>query len=132
MPKTQRIRDPIHGLIIFREDDEVDQLAWRLVNTREFQRLRRIRQLGFSEMVFPGATHTRFAHCLGVFHTASRLLEIIERKTDRYDPNQAKITLCSALLHDLGHGPFSHAFETVEKTRCESGLGVTARFWKAI
>ena len=117
MPKTQRIRDPIHGLIIFREDDEVDQLAWRLVNTREFQRLRRIRQLGFSEMVFPGATHTRFAHCLGVFHTARRLLEIIKRKTDRYDPNQAKITLCSALLHDLGHGPFSHTFETVEKQR---------------
>src|SRR5688572_17221473 len=68
--KTQRIRDPIHGLIVFETDQAMDQLAWQLINAREFQRLRRVRQLGFSELVFPGASHTRFSHCIGVFHTA--------------------------------------------------------------
>ena len=59
MAKTQRIRDPVHGLIVFRENDPLDQLAWALLNTPEFQGLRRIKQLGFCEFVFPGATHTR-------------------------------------------------------------------------
>lgn len=117
MVETQRVLDPIHGLIVFRLDDEVDQLAWQLINTREFQRLRRIRQLGFSELVFPGATHTRFTHCIGVFHTARQLLAVIEREISNYDDSRAITTACAALLHDLGHGPFSHTFENVEKAR---------------
>ena len=69
---TQRMRDPVYGLIPFgrngdRRRDETDGIAWRLLNAREFQRLRRIRQLGFSDLVFPGATHSRFAHCVGVY-----------------------------------------------------------------
>jgi uncharacterized protein len=71
--RTQRVRDPVHGLIVFEKDGEnarCDQTAWALLNTPEFQRLRRIRQLGVSEFTFPGATHTRFAHSIGVFHTA--------------------------------------------------------------
>lgn len=70
MIRTYRIRDPVHGIVVFREGDKLDQLAWSLLDTPEFQRLRRIRQLGVSEFVFPSATHTRFAHCVGVFHTA--------------------------------------------------------------
>ena len=115
--KTQRIRDPIHDLIVFRKDNDVDQLAWRLINTREFQRLRRIRQLGFSDFVFPGATHTRFSHCIGVFHTARQILDIVKRQVGsrKFSRRRARITAIAALLHDVGHGPFSHTFENVEK-----------------
>ncbi|MFZ1415681.1 MAG: HD domain-containing protein [Defluviicoccus sp.] len=121
-PKTQRIRDPIHDLIVFDEKDEIDQLAWRLINTPEFQRLRRIRQLGVSEFVFPGATHTRFAHSVGVYHNARRLVRLIDEhlldspKTDanpKKSPSEDRsiVIRLAALLHDIGHGPFSHAFE---------------------
>lgn len=79
-PRTQRLRDPVHGLIVFQKDQPVDQLAWALTGTPEFQRLRRIRQLGVAEFVFPSATHTRFAHSIGVFHTARRLIDIIRRQ----------------------------------------------------
>ncbi len=90
---------------------------WRVIQTPEFQRLRRIKQLGFSELVYPGATHTRFAHSLGVFHTARRLLKIVEDRLEKgaYDPNKAQTALAAALVHDLGHGPYSHAFEDVGK-----------------
>ncbi len=119
--KTQRLRDPIYNLIVFREDDEldgVDQVAWKLIDCREFQRLRRIRQLGFSEFVYPGATHTRFSHCIGVFHTARRLLAIMKRKLGAgFEPEKAEVAVIAALLHDLGHGPFSHTFEGVERRR---------------
>jgi HD superfamily phosphohydrolase len=111
---TQRIRDPIHGLIEFGSDDE--QLVWRLIQTAEFQRLRRVRQLGFSEFVFPGATHSRFAHSVGVFHMAQRLLRIVAERLDHRNGKRARVALCAALLHDLGHGPFSHAFENVLKS----------------
>lgn len=123
MATTQRIRDPIHDLIVFDEKDEVDQLAWRLINTPEFQRLRRIRQLGVSEFVFPGATHTRFTHSIGVYHNARRLVRLIDdhlldspkRSASQPDlpPSQDRSTVIrlAALLHDIGHGPFSHAFE---------------------
>ncbi len=111
----QRLRDPIHGLIVF--EDEIDEFAWRLIETPEFQRLRRIRQLGFSELVFPGATHTRFIHSIGVYHNARRLMSVVEKfkGKDDYDKDRAKVVLLAALLHDVGHGPFSHAFEEVRK-----------------
>ncbi len=117
--RTQRIRDPIHGLIVFRADDPIDQLAWALLDTPEFQRLRRIKQLGVSEFVFPSATHTRFAHCIGVFHTARLLVKVIERElgAGRFDAKRGEVAQIAALLHDLGHGPFSHTFESVQKSR---------------
>jgi uncharacterized protein len=117
MPKPIRIRDPVHDLIAFREGDETDGIAWRLVNTREFQRLRRIRQLGFSDLVYPGATHSRLAHSLGVYHTARRLMNIIDAKlpNEHRDPSRRQVVLLGALLHDIGHGPFSHAFEHAVK-----------------
>jgi len=107
------IRDPVHDIISF-EDKPWDHLLLKLINTREFQRLRRIKQLGMSEMVFPGANHSRFAHSIGVLHNARQFLARIERLTARkIDEFQRTAVLSAALLHDLGHGPFSHTFEKI-------------------
>ena len=115
---NKRIRDPIHNLIVFDNDDETDDLAWKLIGTPEFQRLRRIKQLGFSEHVFPGATHSRFAHCIGVYRNARKLVSVIEKLApESKDDGQAQIALLAALLHDIGHGPFSHGFEEAQKAR---------------
>jgi hypothetical protein len=111
MTKPQRIRDPVHDLIEF-STDEFDQLAWRIINCHEFQRLRRIRQLGFSELVFPGATHTRFAHSIGVYATARKLASVIKsRLGEAASGEREKIAMLAALIHDVGHRPFSHTFE---------------------
>lgn len=75
------------------------------------QRLRRIRQLGFSDLTYPGATHSRLAHSIGVFHTARRLVDLIKEQVDSVEPHRRLVVLLAALLHDVGHGPFSHAFE---------------------
>ena len=92
------IRDPIHDYI------ELDELALALIETPQMQRLRRIRQLGFSNLVYPGANHTRFEHSLGVYHLAKHLVKQV-------DEQQRNELLAAALLHDIGHGPFSHATE---------------------
>ena len=133
--ETQRIRDPVHGLIVFgggndAHQNETDRIAWRLLNTREFQRLRRIRQLGFSDLVFPGATHSRLAHAIGVYHTARRLIEVIRGRQDKRhdDRERERVVLLAALLHDIGHGPFSHIFEHAAYTL---GLGKRHEIWGA-
>ena len=92
------VRDPIHGSI------ELDELALSLIDTPQMQRLRRICQLGLSNLVYPGANHTRFEHSLGTYHLTCKLLEHI----DYHHPQEIK---AAALLHDIGHGPFSHATE---------------------
>lgn len=119
--RTQRLRDPVHGLIVFERDQPLDQLAWKLIATPEFQRLRRIRQLGVGEFVFPSATHTRLAHSIGVFHTARTLIGIIKREVGntkfKRNRHRAEVAVIAALLHDLGHGPFSHTFEAVQAAR---------------
>lgn len=111
------IRDPIHGLIEINEDRE---LIVALIGTPEFQRLRRVRQLGVSCLTYPGAEHTRFAHSIGVFHVASRILRILAERYQSRDGNQLDRIFSgesilnvkvAALLHDIGHGPFSHASE---------------------
>lgn len=111
--KRQRIRDPLHNLIEFK-GDELERALWRVVQSRPFQRLRRVKQLGFSDFVYPGASHSRFAHSLGVFHTARRLMEVVRRYATDAKSREDR-ALSAALVHDLGHGPFSHAFETVGK-----------------
>lgn len=110
----QRIRDPLHDLIEF-QATELERTLWKVVRTRPFQRLRRVKQLGFSDLVYPGACHSRLAHSLGVFHTARLLLDIIQRNVDVPSTTKASRALAAALLHDVGHGPFSHAFESVGK-----------------
>ena len=116
--RQQRIRDPVHGLIVFSGSDEFEQLIWSLINTPEFQRLRRIKQLGFSELVYPGATHTRFSHSVGVYYAARELVGLLRNILgSSFSQEKANVAICAALLHDLGHGPFSHTFEGVEKAR---------------
>jgi HD superfamily phosphohydrolase len=113
-------RDPVHNLIAF-EDNPCDQLMLALINAREVQRLRRIKQLGFSELVFPGANHSRFAHSLGVLHTARLFLDQMQHVQGRpLAPEHRAFILAAALLHDVGHGPFSHVFEQVTGQRHEA------------
>lgn len=106
----QRVRDPIHNIISFAAN-EFEDVIWQIIQTRPFQRLRRIKQLGFSDNVYPGATHSRFAHSVGVFHTARQLMEVVRRYQDEFRQSKAERALAAALVHDVGHGPFSHAFE---------------------
>lgn len=107
------IRDPVHNIIPF-ADDDCDRLLLSLINTKEFQRLRRIKQLGLSQLVFPGADHSRFAHSIGVMHFAQRMLDrLIAVRPSCATSEQRLIVLAAALLHDVGHGPFSHAFESI-------------------
>ena len=119
--RDQRIQDAIHGIIDFHPDIRAERTAWRLLQTPDFQRLRRIQQLGAAEFVFPSATHSRFAHSIGVFHNARKLVERIRRafETGRtqgdFDHERADTTILAALLHDIGHGPFSHVFEAARE-----------------
>ncbi|MBN8234952.1 HD domain-containing protein [Halobacillus kuroshimensis] len=102
-------KDPVHRYVHVRE-----RVIWDLIGTSEFQRLRRVKQLGTSYLTFHGAEHSRFNHSLGVYEIVRR---IIENFKDRPHWNQEErlLCLCAALLHDLGHGPFSHSFEKVYK-----------------
>jgi len=116
MTITRRIRDPIYNLVKFSEEENI---FWELLNSYPIQRLRYIKQLGFSDFVYPGATHTRFSHSIGVLEMARRILSALENNTDITEserhPFMKKATMCAALLHDLGHGPFSHVFEEVRE-----------------
>ncbi len=113
-------RDPVHNLIAF---TAADGLLVDLINSREVQRLRRIRQLGLSNIAYPGAEHSRFVHSLGVAHLVRRFLDAPTR--DYFDAPGANVrdfrhlAMAAGLLHDLGHGPFSHALEAITGVRHE-------------
>ncbi len=106
------IRDPVHDVIAFRMERPVDALLFRLLNAVEVQRLRRIRQLGMANLAYPSAEHTRYSHSLGTMETARKMLAQLGRSM-KLDEADEMACLASSLLHDLGHGPFSHVFERV-------------------
>lgn len=105
------INDPIHGIIELKCSDQFP--VREILNHPRVQRLRHIKQLGMADLVFPGAVHTRFNHSLGAAHLAGRILSKLQ--PTGIDQNQVSMTILAALLHDIGHGPFSHAFEILTK-----------------
>lgn len=95
-------------------------MIWDLIKTKEFQRLRRIRQLGTLYLSFHTAEHSRFGHSLGVYEIVRRLIDESFIGHDAWDNKDRPLALCAALLHDLGHGPFSHSFEKIFNTDHEA------------
>src|SRR6267142_733292 len=99
-------RDPVHNIIRLRTDTDAGELMMRLIDAPEFQRLRRIKQLGLGLYTYQGAEHSRFTHSLGALHLMTRILDQL---SDRIAPADRAAARAAALLHDIGHGPFSHA-----------------------
>ncbi len=107
------VRDPLWDTI------RLDGTAVRIIDSPAFQRLRYIRQLGLAYLIYPGATHTRFDHALGVYHLAQRALAVLDEQGGlaRIDPVERRLVPLAALLHDIGHYPYSHAIEELEEGR---------------
>jgi uncharacterized protein len=100
------INDPVWGFI------ELDsQLHLELIEHPYFQRLRRIKQLGLSSLVYPGANHTRFEHAIGTMHLVRSAVDVLKKKGNKITPEEEEGVIAALLLHDIGHGPFSHALE---------------------
>lgn len=97
------VLDPVHGYI------ELEDFMQELLATPQMQRLRRVKQLGYSNLVYPGANHTRFEHSLGTMHLASMLI----KNLDSIEEEKKKEIKAASLLHDIGHGPFSHVTENI-------------------
>ncbi|CAM3285131.1 HD domain-containing protein [Vagococcus fessus] len=114
-------RDPVH------DDIHVShQVILDLINSKEFQRLRRIKQLGTTSLTFHGGEHSRFGHSLGVYEITQQICDLfaqnysIEKDPENgWDDSERLVTLCAALLHDVGHGPYSHTFEGIFDTNHE-------------
>ncbi|WGK64417.1 HD domain-containing protein [Croceiramulus getboli] len=104
--KLTIINDPIYGFISI-----PNGLVFDLINHPYFQRLRRISQMGLSYLVYPGAHHTRFHHAIGCIHVMQKALEVLERKGVPLSEAEKEAVQVAILLHDIGHGPFSHAME---------------------
>ncbi|HBG70814.1 MAG: phosphohydrolase [Bacteroidetes bacterium GWF2_43_63] len=104
--KRKILNDPVHGFITI-----PDELIFGLMNHPCFQRLTRIRQLGLTYLVYPGALHTRFNHAIGAMHLMDEAIEILKQKGFEITPDEKQAALVAILLHDVGHGPFSHALE---------------------
>ncbi|MFC6997567.1 HD domain-containing protein [Rufibacter roseus] len=107
MNKKKIFNDPVYGFITVPSD-----LLFDIIQHPYFQRLRRIKQLGLTEFVYPGALHTRFHHALGAMHLMSIALQSLSGKDNRISDKECEASMAAILLHDVGHGPFSHALET--------------------
>ena len=106
--KLKIINDPIHGFIKIPYE-----IIFDIMEHRCFQRLRRISQTGLLSLIFPGATHTRFHHAIGAMHLMFNALEILKQKGVKISTEEEKGAMLAVLLHDVGHGPFSHALENI-------------------
>lgn len=115
LPEEKVFKDPIHRYIHVK-----DQVIWDLIKTKEFQRLRRIKQLGTLYLSFHTAEHSRFGHSLGVYEIVRRLIDESFSGREAWNDDDRPLALCAALLHDLGHGPFSHSFEKIFNTDHEA------------
>ena len=104
--KLKIINDPVYGFIKIPYD-----LAYDLIEHPLFQRMRRIRQLGLTHFVYPGANHTRFQHAVGAMHLMGLAIEVIRSKGHTITDEEARAVTAAILLHDIGHGPFSHSLE---------------------
>ena len=104
--KSTLFNDPIYGFIAIETD-----LILQLINHPYFQRLRRISQMGLSSLVYPGAHHTRFEHAIGAMHVMQKAIEVLITKGIQISPQEREAMQIAILLHDIGHGPFSHATE---------------------
>ncbi len=104
--KNPLFNDPIYGFIAIRSD-----LILQLINHPYFQRLRRISQMGLSSLVYPGAHHTRFEHAIGAMHIMQNAITVLSEKGLQISEKEKEAMLAAILLHDVGHGPFSHATE---------------------
>ena len=104
--KKKIFNDPIYGFITINHD-----IIFDLIEHPYFQRLRRIKQLGLTHLVYPGALHTRFHHALGTMHLMQQAIEVIRSKGHKISDEEAEGVSIAILLHDIGHGPFSHALE---------------------
>lgn len=114
MLEEKVFRDPVYGYV-----HVYDRLIWDLIQTKEVQRLRRIKQLGGTYMVFHTAEHSRFSHSLGVYEMARQMIRALYHRQMELEEEERLLVLSAALLHDLGHGPFSHSFESVFEVRHE-------------
>ena len=118
-PKRSRTyHDPLHGAIALDRQDPVEQLLIRLIDTPAFQRLRRVRQLGAASLTFHGAESSRFTHALGVMELTRKAFDLLVKRYPSLASQRATV-LCAALLHDIGHGPYSHTAEAIFKTHHE-------------
>ena len=119
-PLSERVyRDPVHNIIRADLRSAEGRLIAALIDTPEFQRLRRVRQLGLAHFAYQGAEHTRFQHSLGAFHIAGRALGKLAATYDIPAEQQTAVRV-AALLHDVGHGPFSHVMEPILGFRHEA------------
>lgn len=108
MPVNKRkiINDPIYGFVTL-----PDELVYDLIEHPFFQRLRRIKQLGLTNLVYPGALHTRFHHAIGAMYLMTEALQVLKSKGIQISEEESRAAIIAILLHDIGHGPFSHALE---------------------
>lgn len=109
---SRTYHDPLHGAIVLERSDPIEALLIQLIDTPAFQRLRRIRQLGPASLTFHGAEGSRFTHSLGVMAVARRAFDRLAKHYPVLKAHRATV-LCAALLHDIGHGPFSHTSEEI-------------------